>query len=301
MFYKQFESLCKDNATTPTRFTKEVLGLSSSKITAWKNGSIPKYETLQAIADYFNVSVGYLFDGEQTKSSFSKLTKNEQEILYYFSKLNSEQQLKLIGRAEALADQSTHISKGRNTSPMNNTNKYEKIFDLVEEMRKYASLILQNADQTYNHIFPEKHDVQKIKDCLLFDKSLIDEAKSFYNNNYDELARNEIEDFFNECYAYINSIEHLVQSKKMADISEAKSNCSLCLSNLISCTKNTVLEDKEVLSELTTPMERSIIATNKAFSNSEKAIARSSKSSCLEIPTDETEKNFEEIKPNPDF
>lgn len=67
-------------------------------------GSWIKSDSLARIADYLNVSVDYLL-GRTEKSSSSELTENEQEILYYFSKLTIEQQLKLIGRAEALADQ----------------------------------------------------------------------------------------------------------------------------------------------------------------------------------------------------
>lgn len=63
MFYDNFAKLCTKIGTSPTAFTKNVLGLSTSKVTAWKNGSIPKYEILQQIADVFNVSVGDLFDG----------------------------------------------------------------------------------------------------------------------------------------------------------------------------------------------------------------------------------------------
>lgn len=104
MFYEQLEILCREIGTTPTNFTVNVLKLSSSKVTAWKGGSIPKYEILQQIAKYFHVTIGELFDGKR-KSSPSELSGNEQEILYYFAKLTPEQQLKLIGRAEALADQ----------------------------------------------------------------------------------------------------------------------------------------------------------------------------------------------------
>lgn len=63
MFYDNFAKLCTKIGTSPTAFTKNILGLSTSKVTAWKNGSIPKYEILQQIADVFNVSVGDLFDG----------------------------------------------------------------------------------------------------------------------------------------------------------------------------------------------------------------------------------------------
>lgn len=64
MFYDNFNKLCATIGTSPTAFTRDVLGLSTSKVTAWKNGSIPKYEILQQIADSFGVSIGELFDGE---------------------------------------------------------------------------------------------------------------------------------------------------------------------------------------------------------------------------------------------
>ena len=49
MFYDQFDILCKKNNTTPTEFTTKILKLSSSKVTAWKNGSIPKYGILKSL------------------------------------------------------------------------------------------------------------------------------------------------------------------------------------------------------------------------------------------------------------
>lgn len=105
MFYEQFEILCKDSGTNPTRFTTEVLQLSSSKVTAWKNGSIPKYEILKAIASYFHVTVGYLFDGGE-KSSLPELTENEQRIVRIFKELTDTQQGEIIGRAQMMAEQS---------------------------------------------------------------------------------------------------------------------------------------------------------------------------------------------------
>jgi len=100
MFYEQYEKLCKGIGTTPTKFTKEELKLSSSKVTAWKNGSIPKYEILNIIADYFNVTVGYLFDGDST----SNLSENAKRIVSIFEDLTPTQQGEIIGRALVLAE-----------------------------------------------------------------------------------------------------------------------------------------------------------------------------------------------------
>lgn len=108
MFFEQFNLLCVENGTTPTRFTIDILKLSSSKVTAWKNGSIPKIEILQKIASYFNVSVGYLFDGKKNSSS-SELSENEQKIIDIFKSLTETQQGQLIGRAEMLAEMNEEV------------------------------------------------------------------------------------------------------------------------------------------------------------------------------------------------
>lgn len=65
MFYEQFKKLCEQKGTTPTAFVRDILKISTSKVTAWKNGSIPKIGILQDIAKYFGVTVGYLFDGKE--------------------------------------------------------------------------------------------------------------------------------------------------------------------------------------------------------------------------------------------
>lgn len=96
MFFDQFDALCKQNNTTPTQFVINILHLSSSKVTAWKSGSIPKYEILNQIADYFNVTVGYLFDGEMAAS------QNEKEMLALFSQFTEREQIKIIGKIEDL-------------------------------------------------------------------------------------------------------------------------------------------------------------------------------------------------------
>ena len=100
--YERIECLCKKNNTTVTRLCLEITG-SKGNLPTWKKGNINPISLIK-IADYFNCSVDYLL-GRTEKSSSSELTENEQEILYYFSKLTIEQQLKRIGRAEALADQ----------------------------------------------------------------------------------------------------------------------------------------------------------------------------------------------------
>lgn len=101
MLYDNFSALCAEAGLTPTKFTTDILHLSSSKVTMWKNGSIPKIEILQEIANYFGVTVGYLFDGDIDK--LEKLTTEERALLETIRKLNAKRRSDVIEYAESLA------------------------------------------------------------------------------------------------------------------------------------------------------------------------------------------------------
>lgn len=63
MFYDVLSTLCSSRNTTITAMLKE-LNISTSKGTAWKNGSTPNGELISTIADYFNVTTDYLLEKE---------------------------------------------------------------------------------------------------------------------------------------------------------------------------------------------------------------------------------------------
>ncbi len=94
--------------TTPTAFVKDILHLSTSKVTAWKNGSIPKSEILIQISDYFGVSVSYLFDGD-TYAYSHELTEVEQRLLTAFRQLSKDDKMAEIGRMKLMAEKYTEL------------------------------------------------------------------------------------------------------------------------------------------------------------------------------------------------
>lgn len=59
LFLTRIEGLCEAHKTNITTVLKE-LGLSSSKGTAWQNGTIPKGDILSKLAAHFNVTTDYL-------------------------------------------------------------------------------------------------------------------------------------------------------------------------------------------------------------------------------------------------
>lgn len=110
MFYEQLESLCKENGTTPTAFVRDILKLSTSKVTAWSNGSIPKIGTLKEIANYFDVTVGYLFDG---KSVSVELSEDQQELLDLYDKLPDRKKGEVTGFIKGILNEQDNKSVKR--------------------------------------------------------------------------------------------------------------------------------------------------------------------------------------------
>jgi transcriptional regulator with XRE-family HTH domain len=59
MFYNRLKQLCKSKNTSITAVLK-ALNISTSKGTAWKNGSAPSSEIVIKLAEYFDVSTDFL-------------------------------------------------------------------------------------------------------------------------------------------------------------------------------------------------------------------------------------------------
>ena len=75
MFYDRLDEICSKNGISVSSLVK-ALGLSTSKVTAWKNGSVPKGEILVKIADYFDISVDYLLERSNSNVVTADVTHN---------------------------------------------------------------------------------------------------------------------------------------------------------------------------------------------------------------------------------
>lgn len=101
MFWENFFSLCKSKNTSPLQVVKE-LAIATGSITKWKNGSIPRGNTLQKLADYFGVSVDYLLG--KTDSQKSQVVSLNEKDLQSLEESNSNP--RLVSLAEILKDAS---------------------------------------------------------------------------------------------------------------------------------------------------------------------------------------------------
>lgn len=76
MFYDNFVKLCAEKGQKPTPTAKEI-GFSSAALVKWKNGTTPRGNALQKIADYFGVTVNDLL--AEPGEAPSKLHREEGE------------------------------------------------------------------------------------------------------------------------------------------------------------------------------------------------------------------------------
>ena len=112
MFFDQLKKICSERGTSPTAVVKSV-GLSSGKVTAWKNGSIPKMNIIQLLADRLEVPVAYFFGSDIPQP----LPEDEDELLSIYRRLGKSGQRQLIGKAYELMDGQTAPKSGNEVSP----------------------------------------------------------------------------------------------------------------------------------------------------------------------------------------
>ena len=59
MFYQRYAALCRSLGESPSAVAGKN-GISSTSVTRWKNGAVPKGQIVARLARYFGVSADYL-------------------------------------------------------------------------------------------------------------------------------------------------------------------------------------------------------------------------------------------------
>ena len=77
--YEIFEQLCNERNLSSYKVSK-LANVTQTSLSNWKNGkSIPSTQTLQKLADFFEVTIDYLMTGKEEKEeSVSQLTKRDE-------------------------------------------------------------------------------------------------------------------------------------------------------------------------------------------------------------------------------
>ena len=85
MFFDVLTELCNKKGISPYKACTDI-GLNRSAVAKWKNGAIPRGETLEKIANYFHVTTDYLLGGNNQNNitnlpdTYLRLARGAQEL-----------------------------------------------------------------------------------------------------------------------------------------------------------------------------------------------------------------------------
>lgn len=104
-FYDNLKRLCYENGESMNSVAKAI-GMGSSMVTGWNQGSIPRKGTLKKIADHFGVTVDYLlsdeavtpskWDSKKETSEYGTLSSQEKQIIDMYRELTEIGKMRLI-------------------------------------------------------------------------------------------------------------------------------------------------------------------------------------------------------------
>ena len=67
MFYERLKKLCDERGLALTNVVVNELHMSRGNLSRWKNGNVPKGDTLSTLSEYFGVSTDYLLGTDTLK------------------------------------------------------------------------------------------------------------------------------------------------------------------------------------------------------------------------------------------
>lgn len=104
--YQKIQNLCHEKGFTISNLSSNIQNLSVSKgaISMWKNGAVPRSETIKKIADYFGVPVEYFYDNETKVPTGETLTDDEKQLLSIFRDLPLRKRAELVLKAYELQE-----------------------------------------------------------------------------------------------------------------------------------------------------------------------------------------------------
>ena len=95
-FYEKYCELCRQRGLKP--HSKELaaqFGITNAAVTRWKNGGVPKTETLDRIAKYFGVSVDWLINGGEAANS-DELINGDPELTEFLEMLATRDECRML-------------------------------------------------------------------------------------------------------------------------------------------------------------------------------------------------------------
>lgn len=93
------KALRKEKSLTQEQLS-EILGVTNRSVSRWENGvNMPDFDLVIELANYFDVSIGELLDGERKTD---RMDKKEEEVLLKVADYNNDEKMRLVKRLHRL-------------------------------------------------------------------------------------------------------------------------------------------------------------------------------------------------------
>lgn len=119
LFHSRLSSICRSRATTITTFARDVLGVSTSVPTNWKNGTVPGADAVYNSCAHFGVTADYLLGLSDSPARVTgcELTQEELDCLSLLRSADPDARKVAIAAMRAVLEASTQKS-ARNPSAL---------------------------------------------------------------------------------------------------------------------------------------------------------------------------------------
>ena len=107
MFYDNLKAICTEKGLKISPVVLECGG-TRGMLGGWKNGAAPNSDIIMKLSERLNVPTDVLLFGKDSRDIIIATDEDEQQMLRLFRSLPDKEQIKLLGRAELLVEQSTN-------------------------------------------------------------------------------------------------------------------------------------------------------------------------------------------------
>jgi len=135
MFFERLEKACFDKKISVSRLLVE-LGFSTSSVTYWRKGSMPKIDKLVKISEYLGVPIDYLIEDETHGVSYRSDTGRESDRISEPYLITDRELGRLEGRIEELEKKNAEYKEIIEKRDSQLRGVMEKMADQVEKMSK---------------------------------------------------------------------------------------------------------------------------------------------------------------------
>ncbi|MDE5885609.1 MAG: hypothetical protein K2H29_11110 [Oscillospiraceae bacterium] len=103
MFYDNLKAICTEKGLKITPVVLECGG-TKGMLGGWKNGAVPNSDIIMKLSERLNIPTDVLLFGKDCRDIIIATDEDEQQMLRLFRSLPDKEQIKLLGRAELLAE-----------------------------------------------------------------------------------------------------------------------------------------------------------------------------------------------------